>query len=460
MQEKIILMIFIAINFTLYFFSYDGATFKEGADAAQYYVPALSFIEHGEFTGSKGEPFTSGTPLYSMFLAIPISIFGIDSASSVIVFMQSIMLYLTGFLSRQILLQFTNKFGLILHALIVFNPNSLITAHLVQSETLFTFLFIWSVVIASKIINNFSLKNMILLGVLTGLAALTRPVAFYLLIIWPIFILIALIIRARLNVNGQTVLYRKIQWAKLLIIVLIGAVVISPWYIRNYIKFDEVFFTSNSGYYLKDQYHQLKNKGSGWSVPDAIQEHERIYLNYLSEKNEGNFCFENEGHWSCNSVLTKVTLKAIIDEPLSSHTKALIDSWGTLFFSGGASNIRNYLGFDGKGIIVNFQNNAFNGLDSIFKLIRDMNFSYLIIFIFTTAFSTISRLIGAAGVFYLFKNRKWRPHGILLIEVIFLFTAAYLYLGQSRFRVPLEPLLMLFTVIGILYLIKKNIDKY
>jgi hypothetical protein len=261
-------------------------------------------------------------------------------------------------------------------------------------------------------------------------------------------------------VNGQLVLYRKTQWAKLLIIVLIGAVVISPWYARNYIKFGEVFFTSNSGYYLKDQYRQLKNKGSGWSMSDAIQEHERIYSNYLSKEGGANFCFEHEGHWSCNHVLTQVTLKAIIDEPLSSHAKALIDSWGTLFLSGGASNIRNYLGLDGKSIIVNFQNNAFNGLDSISKLIRDMNLSYLFIFIFTTAFSIISRAIGVVGVFYLLKNKKWRPHGILLIEVISLFTAAYLYLGQSRFRVPLEPLLMLFTVIGILYIIKKYTARY
>jgi len=30
-----------------------------------------------------------------------------------------------------------------------------------------------------------------------------------------------------------------------------------------------------------------------------------------------------------------------------------------------------------------------------------------------------------------------------------------LYLGQSRFRVPLEPFLMLFTVIGIFYMYQK-----
>ena len=159
-SEKLMLAIFLIVNIALYFFSYDGATFKEAADASQYYMPALSFIEHGGFLKySSGEPFTVGTPLYSILLAIPISIFGVDGSAIAIIFIQSTLLYLTGFLSRHILLQFTNKFGLLLHAFIIFNPNSIITAHLVQSETLFTFLIVWSVVFAFKVVSNFSLKN-------------------------------------------------------------------------------------------------------------------------------------------------------------------------------------------------------------------------------------------------------------------------------------------------------------
>ena len=143
---------------------------------------------------------------------------------------------------------------------------------------------------------------MILLGFLTGLAALTRPVALYLLIAWPIFILIVSIIRVRLNVNGQLVLYRKTQWAKLLIIVLIGAVVISPWYARNYIEFGKAFFTSNAGAYLQAQYIQLKNKGFGYNREDAMKEHRKIFSDYLGKKKLSNFCLNNDRHWSCNGA--------------------------------------------------------------------------------------------------------------------------------------------------------------
>jgi hypothetical protein len=452
-SEKILLAVFVIINSILYFFSYDGSTFIEGADASQYYVLALSFLDSGQF--KMGDtPLTFGAPLYSIFLALPIYIFGLDESAAAIVFVQCALLYLTGSLSRYILLKFSSKFGLLLHALVIFNPNSMITAHLVQSETLFTFLLVWSVVVIFKIITDFSWRNIILLGILIGLAALTRPIALYLLILYPVFILTVLIIKGKPNIHNVAVFHRNGFWIKLLAIGLIGGLVVSPWYIRNYAKFDMVFFTSNSGAYLQSQYIQLKNQGSGWSVADAMKEHKRKFSNYLTKERKNSFCLDNDRHWSCNSVLTRVSLKAITEESLIVHLKAFIHSWGTLFFSGGASNIRNYLGFDGKDLIANFQNNAFNGLESIVKLVANMNFSYLFIFIFTTTFSIISRITGIIGVFYLLKNKKWRPYGVLLIEVVVVFTAAYLYLGQSRFRVPLEPILMLFSVIGILYIIK------
>ncbi len=112
------------------------------------------------------------------------------------------------------------------------------------------------------------------------------------------------------------------------------------------------------------------------------------------------------------------------------------------------------MGFEGKDLIVSFQNNSFDGFKSVVKLVKDMNYSYF--FIFTTVFSVLSRIIGIFGIFYLFKKKEWRPYGVLTIEIISIFTASYLYLGQSRFRVPLEPILMLLVVIGFLYMIKNK----
>jgi hypothetical protein len=79
-----------------------------------------------------------------------------------------------------------------------------------------------------------------------------------------------------------------------------------------------------------------------------------------------------------------------------------------------------------------------------------------LIFIITTLFAIVSRIIGIIGLFYMLKKREFLPYGVFFIEVISLFTAAYLYLGQSRFRVPLEPMLMLLMVVGIIYIVNRR----
>ena len=453
--DYVLLVLFTLVNIALYILSYEGASFLEGADASQYFYPALSFVEQGQFISGDGTPLTFGPPLYSILLAVPIYFFGLEDSAAFIVLIQCIMLYLTGFLCRQILFQFSSKYAFLLHAIVIFNPNSLITAHLIQSETLFTLFFVCSVIFAFKALTDFSFKNLILIGLFTGLATLVRPVALYLLLVWPLFIFIALIIKSRLDFGNLNIFNTKRSWAKLLIIVIVGGLVISPWYVRNYIKFGELFFSSNSGNYLELQYIRLKNKGAGWSIADVNHEHDRIFNDYLEKEGESNFCFINRNHWSCNSVHSRASLTAMKLEPIEVHFKALIHSWGTLFFSGGASNIRNYLGFEGKSLIVNFQNSSFSGLDSIVRLVKDMNFAYLFIFVLTFTFSVVTRFIGLFGVFYLFRKKEWLPYSFLLIEVLSIFVAAYLYLGQSRFRVPLEPILMLFTIIGIIYVSKK-----
>ena len=140
----------------------------------------------------------------------------------------------------------------------------------------------------------------------------------------------------------------------------------------------------------------------------------------------------------------------IIKEPISSHTKAFLSSWGYLYLSGGASNIRNYFGLLGKEHIISFQKRRSDGISGIVSFIKTINMSYLVILIATTGFSFATRFLGLIGLFSLVKSSNTiRSYAAIIIMVLLLFTAMYLYLGQSRFRVPLEPFLMIFSTIAI-----------
>ena len=112
-------------------------------------------------------------------------------------------------------------------------------------------------------------------------------------------------------------------------------------------------------------------------------------------------------------------------------------------------HFRNYLGIPGKSNIVAFQRNKYDGFESIKLYLQSMNFAYMVIFIITTSFAILSRIIGIFGLFSTIKSGNFfKPTNIFLVTILILFTAMYLYLGQSRFRVPLEPILMIYTVIG------------
>jgi hypothetical protein len=457
--NTVFLIIFVIVNIVLRFFSIEGATFIEGADSSQYINPAINIINHGSFSESNDNLYTIGTPLYSILLLIPIKIFGFNSALSVIVFIQCLLLFITGILSRLILCQIfeSGKGGYLIQGLIIFNPNSLITAHLIQSETLFTLLLTIMLFFSFRLIKSPSVRNSIYVGIFCGLLALTRPAGLYFALTMPIFVFIAYMIQSsKSEIKEEIKKYVKFSF----LMAITSILIMTPWYARNYIETDMVFLTSNSGYYLRDQYIQLLKIGRGWDEKESVNYINNKTYDYYERNKIDPSCLTKLRHWSCNDDLSRAFVDGIINEPFKHHARALLESWSYLYFSGGASNFRNYLGISGKNKIVSFQRDKHDGFNGIINLIRSIDYPYLYILLLTTSFSIITRIYGVIGVYYLIKNRNSWPYLIILLGVVILSMGMYLYLGQSRFRVPIEPILMFFAVAGLLGKKEAKGEKY
>ena len=448
-SNTIFFTIFVIVNIVLRFFSIEGATFLEGADSSQYINPAINIINHGSFSEDNDSLFTIGTPLYSILLLIPIKFFGFDSALSVIVLIQCLLLFITGMLGRLILCQIFEscKGGYIVQGLIIFNPNSLITAHLIQSETLFTLFLTTALLFSFRLIKYPSVRNSIFVGIFFGLLALTRPAGLYFALAMPIFVFIASIVRSsKSEIKEGINKFVKLSF----LMVITSMLIMTPWYARNYIETNEVFLSSNSGYYLRDQYIQLLKIGRGWNEKETIKYINNKTYDYYEINKIDPTCLTKLRHWACKDDLSRAIVDGIINEPFKHHARALLESWSYLYFSGGASNIRNYLGILGKNKMVSFQRDKHDGFNGIISLIQSLEYQYLYILLLTTSFSIITRIYGAIGVYYLIKNRNYWPYLIILLGVVILSMGMYLYLGQSRFRVPIEPILMLFAAASLL----------
>ena len=271
---------------------------------------------------------------------------------------------------------------------------------------------------------------------------MTRPAGLYLIYLAPVLLLGFVYINNRTKIKDYAITS--------FLLVVFSLSVLSPWVIRNYLVFDEVFVSANAGPYLKDQYIQLLKISRQWNEKEAIDHINILQKNYLENNIVNDICIQNERHWSCNDYMFSSMMGGIIKEPISSNTKALLSSWSYLYLSGGASNIRNYFGLLGTEHIISFQKRRSDGISGVVSFIKTINMSYLVILIATTGFSFATRFLGLIGFFTLVKSSNTiRSYAAIIIMVLLLFTAMYLYLGQSRFRVPLEPFLMIFSTIAI-----------
>jgi len=99
------------------------------------------------------------------------------------------------------------------------------------------------------------------------------------------------------------------------------------------------------------------------------------------------------------------------------------------------------------------ENDDYSYLSFLRGVVKSMN-SYTVIFIIFTSFSVMFKLFSFLGFIYSLKKHDLRPYAILLISYMAIFIAMYLYLGQSRFRVPLEPIFLI--LFGFYYALRKN----
>ena len=123
-----------------------------------------------------------------------------------VIIIQCGILYFTGWLSRLFLPFFKSSRVILIHALVVFNPNSLTTAHLIQSETLFTLFVVLSVLNIFKYIRYGTINSLIYAGIFAGLLTLTRPAGLYFIYAIPFIFLAIIFLRSFQNQEVRNII--------------------------------------------------------------------------------------------------------------------------------------------------------------------------------------------------------------------------------------------------------------
>ncbi len=458
-----ILLAFVGVNGLLFSISaqkedngyiYD-ATYWNASDGQRYWGTAINLAEKGEFSISTAddEPLSRAGPLPALVFSLPIRLVGFDKAPVLIVGFQCALLLIMGWLAGQITpgKQETKDLA---QLLVMFNPNLIGLAHHAQSDLMFSF-FLAVMLFAGVGIVVQGKDRVISMFLLSGIAAggltLSRPAGQFFVAVFPVFILIASV------VHGQMGRY---SWKRFLIgtilYLALFSMLVLPWAVRNDIVLGDFGLSQSEAIMMRDQYKFLL-RFTGVNPEDRSESMRAVAEGYLVSEGGDLTCRERLKDADCKGIMTKAYLSAILDLPPSQIARGLVSAWTTLYFGGAAGRIAQYIGIEPSSlheVLVN-RDGVTSFIDYIEVAIADYG-RYAILLIMFSGFVIVARLLGVVGIVRIFSQKDNRALGVLFVLTLGLFSAMYLFVGISRYRAPLEIILMILAAMGYQYIRERS----
>ena len=432
-------------NVVVAIFAEPGASLAQGGDAGSYWDPAIAFLKYGDFVqlDNPAEPDLYRTPLYPLMISALIFLFG--ESPGVVISVQLILLFGVGVLFRSIVSDWLSGWEDVGMALVILNPNLLGTAHLIQSETLylcFISIGFWSLLRIVR--KDFRWQNTFTIGIALALACLVKPTSQFLVIVLPIFLpIIALLAGApssfwRLFVQGISA-------------TLMAIAIMAPWAMK--------LSAAGNGYslseheikyrFLWDQVVMLEANMHGLSYHEA-----EIRITAPGSYHAKVIAAQGEDWNTLSSVEKFAVLErhgydAILSYPVEVLAKATARSFIQFMFSGGAGNLHNILGIDTARLNrVWFKTSQQDVPAMLFTFFGEAPMAALGLSFLALCFAFLTRCIGFIGIFAMWRRGNYALM-FTLLGLIGYFVAVHLFHGNSRYRIPVEPAMILFFLYGL-----------
>ena len=312
-----------------------------------------------------------------------------------------------------------------------------------QSEILFlafTALAFWAA--AKYLRNRGQWRFALLTGLAVALACLTRPTAQFLLLTLPVlFPLLSLIGGAQSWKRGA------IQGVCSLAIALI---VVAPWVTLVASQGHGLALSDSEGKYryVWDQVVMIEAQSSGRSYHEAeahLTSPGGAEYDFIAGQGEG---WKSLDRAKRHRALADEGIAVLLSYPVADFAKALFRSQAQFYFAGGAGNWHNLFDIGAESVSIAWFTSAQDDLwPLITRLFDDVPPSGLVFSVIAIGFTVLTRLIGLVGVLSLCRDVRW---GLLLIitGTVLYFAFIHVFVGNSRYRVAIEPMLMFLTISG------------
>lgn len=181
---------------------------------------------------------TFRTPVYPAFVALFYWLFGVKVW--VVLLVQVFLNVISGYLLFKISeCLFTNKnIGYVALILFALDPQQIIFTTYLYTDTLFVLLFLWSMYLFIRGIQEGKGKLFFVSGILFGLTILTRPIAIY----FPAILFAYMIVQRNFSI--------KLKIRNAVLFTACAYLMLIPWMCRNYKSYDHFALSSINGYNL------------------------------------------------------------------------------------------------------------------------------------------------------------------------------------------------------------------
>ncbi|KPL08185.1 hypothetical protein AMJ86_01635 [bacterium SM23_57] len=317
----------------------------------------------------------------------------------------------------------------------VFYPSLVIFSVSTMSETPFILLILLSLLYWYRfsITTHGEWMSIILAGVFTGLALLTRSVFGPLLVLWFFYMIFA---------SGRDRWQHILRFAAFCVLTIM---VLLPWAIRNHVVFGETFWiTTNGGFNLWHRHNLLPPDGTLYSRQDIQQELQRIYR----------FTRERIGAGEDPVEVTRPFLAQTVRGylmRLGLEEKEYVDSFQGLnefqvdrrLFKEAVTAIQRYP----LRAVIKMAKNTIKFWDpyhdpNLINRDRRYNLAYGIMAPF---------LLWGIALSFL----QWRRHILLYFAIIAFWCVSVVFILMERFRLPVETIGLIFVSVAMIILFRR-----
>ena len=419
-----------------------------GADAATWIEPAKAWIQYGGFVHLHAPdiPNLYRPPILPVFNALFLTIDPVYGFK-LIVLMQIFILAVTALICGTLAYLVKPAAALPAMVLLLFNPNSLGSAFLIQSETLFTFFLTVTTYSLFKSVQTFKFTYIFLCGMSLALTTLCRPTTQYLFMLFPVIFLVLSLIDKGVHKSVFSATAKAIMVS---VFAFFGLIL--PW-MMAVAEADGKYALAPSeakSIYIYDQLLTLTSYSAGISVNDA----DKLL-------NEGEAAKLSKRCWAlpegsldrsdCFRQFIDQNLNTLSSFPFTDYLRAWSRSVLGFYTSGGAGNWQNILSLnDGKNAHQSWlESDQKSGFSAYINMLSNLNLLSVIISGMCVIFSVCMKIGALAGLWQLVHTRNFTML-VMLVGLLSYFTVTTLFLGQSRYRVPLEPSFAILASFGLI----------